>query len=314
MPALAALRAGYPGARLALVGNPAASRLLQSAGYVDEAHSFDARWVTDLYSGEATDDLRARLAEVDLAVVWSRSPESPAVESLRRLGIPTLAAPSFPPPGVRRHLCDHLLGTLAPLGLPAVAPIPRLTVPDADRAFARDFWRANAIDAIDGATVVALHVGSGSPRKNWPAERFAAVADRLAERGIRVLLVSGPADEAQADAFLRSTRNRVLVAESPRLGELAALLARADAYLGNDSGVSHLAAAVGTPTVAIFGPTDPALWAPRGPRVIVLWRGEAWTAGSEPPGEVSEQLLGTIDQVGVESALVALGLLLDRGA
>lgn len=318
LPALAAIRQGYPGARLILVGNPAAGRLLLAAGHVDECHSFDARWVADLYSDAAlSPDLRAQLAGIHLAVVWSRSPESPAADALRRLWIPTLAAPSFPPSGIRRHLCDHLLDTLAPLGLPAVAPVPRLSVPDADLAFAHDFWRVNG---LDGATVVALHVGSGGSRKNWPAERFAAVADRLAESGTRVLLVSGPADEAQTDAFRRSTRNRVVVAESPRLGELTGLLARADAYLGNDSGVSHLATAVGTPTVAIFGPTDPALWAPRGAsRVIVLWRGREWTAGSDPSGEApslgiaadewsggGEQELGALDQVGVEAVVNAL--------
>ncbi len=326
LPCLAALRQGYTGARLALVGNPAASRLLQAAGHVDEAHSFDARWVADLCSGEMpSPEAKERLAEVDLAVVWSRSPESPAVESLRRLGIPTLAAPSFPPPGVRRHLCDHLLDTLAPLGLPAVQAIPRLEVPDAELALARDFWRANH---LDGATVVALHVGSGSPRKNWPAERFAAVAERLLERDVRVLLLSGPADEAPTAAFRRSTRNPVVVAESPSLGALVALLARADAYLGNDSGVSHLAAAVGTPTVAIFGPTDPALWAPRGAnRVIVIWHGREWTAGVDDFGSAMSlgprdaqsppdpgQGSGGLDQIGVEVVLDALSHLLEPEA
>ena len=308
LPALAALRLGYPDARLVLVGNAAAGPLLQAAGHVDECHPFDARWVGDLYSGEPPPpELRAQLDGVDFAVVWSRNPVSPAVEALRRLGVPTLAAPSFPAPGVRRHVCDHLLDAIVSLGLPAVAPIPRLGIPDADLAIARDFWRANG---LDGAIVVALHVGSGSARKNWPAERFVAVADRLAEEGRRVLLVSGPSDAGPAEAFRRAARAEVVVTESPRLGRLAALLYASNAYLGNDSGVSHCAAAVGTPTVAIFGPTDPALWAPRGPRVIVLWRGAALWQPSEflpPENGLAE---GSLDDVSVEIAWSAIEELL----
>ena len=187
--------------------------------------------------------------------------------------------------------------------------MPCLEIPDADRAFGSDFWRANG---LDGAIVVALHVGSGGARKNWPAERFAAVADRLAEEGRRVLLVSGPADEAAVGAFRHSTRNDVVVSDSPSLGHLAALFHASNAYLGNDSGVSHLAAAVGTPTVAIFGPTDPALWAPRGAnKVVVLWRGSLWKSSEYGPTQ-DGPAEGAVDDVSVEQAHTIILALLAR--
>jgi ADP-heptose:LPS heptosyltransferase len=83
-------------------------------------------------------------------------------------------------------------------------------------------------------------------------------------------MIAGPADDVPAAKLAAAGYP---VARPPDLLALAALLARVDVYLGNDSGVSHLAAALGVPTVAIFGPTDPRIWAPRGPRVTVLWGG-----------------------------------------
>ena len=113
---------------------------------------------------------------------------------------------------------------------------------------------------------LAIHPGSGSPRKNWPAARFAALAERRAG-GKPFLLVEGPAD-ADATAPARARQGAVRARDlPPRV--LGAVLAHAGLYVGNDSGVSHLAAAWGAPVLALFGPTDPAQWAPIGPRVTV---------------------------------------------
>jgi ADP-heptose:LPS heptosyltransferase len=111
---------------------------------------------------------------------------------------------------------------------------------------------------------LAIHPGSGSPAKNWPADRLAALVDALGG-GRPWLLVVGPADEEVA-APLRRRTHAVFLREPP-VRVLGALLGRAGLYVGNDSGVSHLAAAAGAPTLALFGPTDPAVWSPVGPRV-----------------------------------------------
>ncbi len=115
---------------------------------------------------------------------------------------------------------------------------------------------------------VAIHAGSGSPRKNWPAERFAALADAIAP-GEPFALVVGPAD-AEASAALLGMAPRALVLRELPVRLLGGVLARAAVYVGNDSGVSHLAAAFGAPTLALFGPTDPVAWAPLGPLVRTL--------------------------------------------
>jgi hypothetical protein len=103
-----------------------------------------------------------------------------------------------------------------------------------------------------------IHPFSGSPKKNWPLEKFQAMADRLS-RAMPVRWCSGEDDPPLSDAV-----------RIPDLWDLACWLARARLYIGNDSGITHLAAAVGAPVLALFGPaSDPAVWAPRGGNVRV---------------------------------------------
>jgi heptosyltransferase-2 len=135
-------------------------------------------------------------------------------------------------------------------------------VPTADEEEAARAWTARLPTGF-----LAVHPGSGSPSKNWPAACFAALVEG-ARMGGDWLLVQGPADQASARQ-LRPLAGAVLASDLPPR-TLGAILARAGAYVGNDSGVSHLAAAWGAPTVALFGPTDPALWAPLGPQVHVM--------------------------------------------
>ncbi|HZM49123.1 MAG TPA: glycosyltransferase family 9 protein [Vicinamibacteria bacterium] len=170
-----------------------------------------------------------------------------------------VSRPPLPPPG-GPHAAEWLATAVSTLGRSPGDP-PLFVASDAEDAEARP-WHERL-----GPHFVAMHPGSGAPRKNWPAPRFAALAERLSG-GEPFLLLEGPADAEAAGpaAGLESAvRARDL---PPRV--LGALLARAGLYVGNDSGVSHLAAAWGAPVLALFGPTDPAQWAPVGPRVRVL--------------------------------------------
>lgn len=164
-----------------------------------------------------------------------------------------------PPPG-SGHASLWFARATAPLAAPLdEAPPVHAPTPEETRQAAP--WLARL-----PAGFLALHPGSGSPRKNWPAERFRAAIEALAPPR-PWLLVEGPADELAAGA-LRSPNSVSARDLPPRL--LGAVLAQAGLYLGNDSGVSHLAAAWGAPTLALFGPTDPAVWGPVGPRVTTL--------------------------------------------
>jgi len=137
---------------------------------------------------------------------------------------------------------------------------------------------------------VAIHPGSGGRAKRWPVERFAELARALPCPTVWLL---GPAEDDDMEARRLGQGVGVVAHELP-LPTLAGLLATCRAYVGNDSGVSHLAAAVGAPTVALFGPTDPAVWAPRGDRVAVLGGPNAGGFESTSVERVLEELQGVL--------------------
>lgn len=117
----------------------------------------------------------------------------------------------------------------------------------------------------------AIHPGSGSPHKNWPVERFIETAELLRDRGrVQPIFLLGPVEQERGlilDGI--QARGRLVIKGLP-LPLLAGVLSLCAGYLGNDSGVSHLAAALGLPAVVLFGPTDPAFWSPRGTAVRIL--------------------------------------------
>jgi len=117
---------------------------------------------------------------------------------------------------------------------------------------------------------IVLHVGAGSEAKRWPLDRWVALAKVLRDEGRTVMFIAG---EVEAERFAASDRRSFDHAGGrflESLDELADTLRCASVFVGCDSGPSHLAAQLGVPTVALFGPTDPAVWGPVGPRVVVV--------------------------------------------
>jgi ADP-heptose:LPS heptosyltransferase len=209
----------------------------------------------------------------DVAIALTRSPD--LIAALQPYTNLVLAHDPAPPPG--QPAADWLATPVRDLGLDVSLSLPALVFTDDEQHAAR------MLAAGLHRGFVALHPGSGSPGKRWPGERFRALALRLAE-GRPWLLVTGAAD-ADVRAELAGTPGAVPVHAAP-LRILGALLARAGIVVGNDSGVSHLAAASGAPTLALFGPTDPATWSPLGPAVATL---------RSPDGTMSALDLATVE-------------------
>ncbi len=141
---------------------------------------------------------------------------------------------------------------------------------DPDREAALTFLREHGVRDED--TLVTLHPGASTRLKRWDAERFADLADRLDNRlGVRVVVVGGKSDSMTVQHMLQVTRTTPIVAVGC-LGILqtAAVQERAALHVGNDSGPLHLAAAVGTPTVGLFGPTNVGNFRPIGPGSVAL--------------------------------------------
>jgi ADP-heptose:LPS heptosyltransferase len=162
------------------------------------------------------------------------------------------------------HQSDYYLSCLnAPVDPPH---LPAISLQPQAVAWSEQYWRQQS---FDGKPVLALAPGSGAREKNWPAAFFRDVAGWWQNRTHgAVVVVLGPVEEERAR--LEPLLEGCIVARGLKLEQLAALLLRSDLYLGNDSGITHVAAAVGVRTVVMFGPSDADQWAPRGNRITIL--------------------------------------------
>jgi ADP-heptose:LPS heptosyltransferase len=182
------------------------------------------------------------LRSFDSIVSWYGANRPEFRDAVAALGLPFTFLPALPPEGTGIHAVDFYRNQVEPLAGYAHDGVPRI---EFDSPIPRENF-------------AVIHPFSGSPRKNWPLSKFQALAARL-ERIMPVHWCAGDDDPPLPGAV-----------RIPDLFGLAQWLARAGLFIGNDSGISHLAAAVGTPVLAIFGPTDPAIWAPRGIHVRVV--------------------------------------------
>jgi heptosyltransferase II len=170
-------------------------------------------------------------------------------------------------PGERKlqRMVDRCAALALPRGaaLPAL-PVPELKVPAAEMAA----WRSRRGLADERRPVVALAPGAVGPSKRWPSSSYAALTRRLLADGFAVWVLGGPDEKALAAEIVGDTEARDLTGRDLRDAILA--LAAASAAVSNDSGLLHVAAAVGTPSIGIFGPTSPWHWAPLNPLAAAM--------------------------------------------
>ena len=267
VPAVRALRRAREDARLALVG-PWAT-LLTGQQLADVLVPYARSWTGRL---GAWDEIRALGAS--LAVLLPNSFEAALAArywgASRRFGFDVggrsrLLTDRIPPPAPRPHQIDEYAVIVEALGIRVDDRVPRLLAPPAGS----EPWttaRALLRDAGIGDTPpIGIHLGAAyGSSKLWPVERAAELCRLLAERDEIAVLLGTPHDVEMARRIVGETGVRSLVGrDNP--GMLTALLAQLGALVCGDTGVGHLAAALGTPVVALFGPTDARLCAPRGP-------------------------------------------------
>lgn len=258
LPVLASLREAAPGGRVELLAYPAVASLARTAGLADDARSIEYGALAGFFArGTVLEPgLREFFARFDLVLSYLYDPDGIFEENVRAFGSARFIGGPHRP-GETSHAIDQLAAPLAALGLPLAARAVRLGLPPA---------RA-------GAPLIALHPGSGSPAKNWPAANWRSVAAELlaSHPGARLAIISGESDAAAVEV-LRGTGgpDRAEHWDNLPLADLAARLAGADLYLGHDTGVSHLAAAAGAPCLLLFGPSDPGVWAPPHEGVRIL--------------------------------------------
>jgi hypothetical protein len=265
--------------------------LLTGKSYAGECHSPDGTLVACLLQDSLwrTVALPDFLLKADLVLIFGQTGSRVMAERLdRRLSANVRWIQSFPASGnTGMHVSEFLRRQLIGFGWPISGKPLRLSPPVDEKQAATDFLHRLGIFSPP----ILVHPGSGGRHKVWPLGNWYGLIEWLRSKlPCQGLLSIGPADEYMEEFSLTMREAGVTIVSGLPLLRLAALLSLCALYVGSDSGVSHLAAAVGVPTIAVFGPTDPGVWGPRGNNVATVrkrWKEAdvfAWTPiGQSPP-------------------------------
>lgn len=259
LPSLAALRQAFPEAHLALLAHPAHAALAAADGLCDESRSLESAGLAPFFSpqGKPDCDWRAWMGSFDVVVSWLADGDGVFQKNARASGAgaflqgPWKFEDSQPVAG-------QLAAALTPLGIGFESP-----------HYPFRFCHRSRKD------VLAVHPGSGSERKNWPASHWRMLLaewHRLHPQS-GILIITGEAESEEALALPERLRAEGIPCEHSHglsLTSLCHLLAGSRLYLGHDTGISHLAAACGLPCRLIFGPASPSIWIPPAPNVAVF--------------------------------------------
>jgi len=259
LPVLQVLRTQWPAADIEIWGYPHIAELAVASGLARTVVSLDQADMSRFFVPEPsfTDHQVAVIRSFDLLFNYLYDPIGQVRSNLLLAGAKQVLSGS---PLIKKgHAVPFLLEPLQALALYEEDLVPILDLPDDLQAEGEARLRALGLKGKP----VAVHPGSGADDAGWPIERYAELIRFLRKQGREVVVVSGEADEAAADILAREVPD-VPVLSGVTLVELAATLSVCGSYVGHDSGITHLAAAVGLPVLALFGPSDSATWAPRG--------------------------------------------------
>lgn len=260
LPALAALRQQFPQAQLEVLGYPHIVQLAQAGGLVNRVQAIEARGLANFFArnGELPEDLRDYFSEFDIIVSYLYDPDEIFQLNVKRCSPARFIVGAHRPNELERtHATEVYLKPLERLAIFEADAVPRLVLNPQPTTINRP---------------LALHPGSGSERKNWPEQQWAElIAQLLARTDVNLLLVGG---EAEGDRLQKLAAalppTRCGVAKNLPLVELARRLQSCAGFVGHDSGITHLAAALGLPCVVLWADTIEEIWRPQGERVQIL--------------------------------------------
>ena len=304
-PAVGAMRESYPRAEIVWVTHPRWKFLVESSGLASQVKTVETRSLHSVR--ETLGFIRARGwdAAIDYQGLW-KSAGLPFLggvkrrigfswEAIREYGVPVLYTARVRP--TSRHIVDQNGELSLQAGARQKVANVSLRVLDADVFKVRSILEKQGIDRY-----IVLSPGGGWRSKCWPAERFGALCAKIYEDlNLRCVVNYGPGEEYLAEEISRSAGKAEPLRYSGNLGELMALLKNAAYLVGGDTGPLHLGVALGTPTVALFGPTDPERNGPHGSKDIVLRDPAAVTSYKR-----GEQPDASMMQIRVEDVLQAV--------
>ena len=275
-PAIRALKEGFPSSELTVLAGPAAAPLLEHNPHVDNVIVYDrSRGLREkVVLAHEERRMRFDLAvdpydDRELETAWIAGASGAPL----RIGYPCGGREAFLTQVVKRpepdqHIIETVLGVLKPLGIPTGSFLPEIFLTASEFESARR-WLAQQVS--DTGPFVAIHPGAFYETQRWPAEYYAALADRIMETGrFKVILFGGPGDEEIVDRILFLTKTRIVRCVTADIRSFAARLSQCRLLVCNNSGPLHVGAALGVPTVSFMGPTVRQRWYPRGDRHRVL--------------------------------------------
>lgn len=275
LPALESLRKAYPHAKFVMMGYPRILELVKKRFYADDIFSIDQSGMATFFvrDGPLNLTLSQFFSRFDLVIIFGKEEEGPIVLNLKKVCKgEVLQINSFPLWDEKIHLMDHLLKQFSQKGIPISKSNPRLYLNDSDRRWATDFWKGKGVASEQRSKVILLHPGSGNRKKVWPVERFLSLARILQDQShAKILIILGPAEGPIVQRTFEGIGSHPFIfAKGLTLLQLASVMEGGWFFVGNDSGITHMAAALGVPTLAIFGPTDQRVWSPRGEKTHVI--------------------------------------------
>ncbi|GJL65822.1 MAG: glycosyl transferase family 9 [Nitrospirales bacterium] len=312
-PVLSALRQQFPHATLVCLVNPGTQEILQHNPHIDD--------VLVMVRGSLLEQmqfwLELRRRQFDCVIDLTDGDRSAFLTwvsgASRRIGFNSenrwrgrFYSHCISSGVAGRHMVEYHAQALSLINVPAVAHAPEVSVGTEQTACAQA--RLDELGLL-GRRWVMVHPTARYWFKAWPLERFAMLCDRLAEHNLSVVLVGDVHDQEAATQIQELVNTPVfsLVGKTPLL-ELAAMMKQADLFIGNDTGLMHIASAVGCPVLGLFGPTNPETWGPRGNKTTVIYKELDCRACFRPGcfrGEESCMKLIAVDEV-YEAALELL--------
>ncbi len=265
LPALRLLREGFPECRIEIVGYRHICSVADGRFYADAVRSIEYAPMAGFFNPRSELDpvLSQYFSGFGQVISYLFDPDGYFEGNLKRCGVKNLIS-GDPRISGKPHAARQLARPLESLAL--------FLEDEAARIFPSAQDRTAAEHVLLGlkAPLVALHPGSGSEKKNWPLPQWVEFL-RVLERSEATLLVTfGECDSLRAKELKSIFPDRLIFLEDLPLSTLGAILARCAFFIGHDSGISHLAAAAGTECLLLFGPTDPAVWAPKNSGASVL--------------------------------------------
>jgi heptosyltransferase-2 len=263
---LSPLQKHLPDARISMLVGPKAEEMFRGDGRLNEIIVYDNRGRHAGLSGKIRLIRELQCREFDLSIdlrdsLWSRF----AAGARWGAALPRRVRTDYK----ESHAVERYLDILSSHGVDSEGAAPELQLLPSEQRLAADFLRQNGISSQD--LVIGIHPGGGWQYKLWPIERFAALGDLLSQNyGAKVLVFAGPDETSLQDHIAELMQSPPILVKDVGLRGLAALIQRCALYAGNDTGPMHIAAAVGTRVVAIFGSTSARRSGPYGREHIVI--------------------------------------------